>query len=469
MPRQKRSTRFRAGVSARVALYRTVQGVVVAFALILSCFTMRAATRVKDPGVRGGAPAAGRPLRGTDPFLFAEGRDTFQEVYSVTGVLDPARGLGPRFNGTSCEGCHAHPAVGGSSPRVNPQFTMASAHGARNVLPLFLKPDGPVRVVRINSDSGGGERGRVVPLFTVTGRPDAGSCILKQPDFSESGNVIFRIPTPTFGAGLIENIPDAAILANQTAEAAAKRALGIRGKPNKSGHEAIGRFGWKAQNKSLLVAAAEAYSVEIGVPNEIFSYEGEYGREPLPSACLSLVYGKVPDDPANYTQSIVEWPSYVHRFMVFMRLLDQPKPLTSSPGATAPSTASGRQLFGRVGCALCHTPALKTGRSSQIPALNNVAANLYSDLLLHRMGPGLSDGIVQGAAGPDEFRTAPLWGLGQRIFFLHDGRTSDLLVAIREHKSGTGDLKSEASAVIGRFEALGPREQQDLLDFLRSL
>ena len=91
--------------------------------------------------------------------------------------------------------------------------------------------------------------------------------------------------------------------------------------------------------------------------------------------------------------------------------------------------------------------------------------NLYSDLLVHHMGEGLADGISQGAAGPDEFRSAPLWGLGQRIFFLHDGRTSDLMVAIEAHQSSG----SEANGIIQQFNSLGAEQQQDVLNFLRSL
>jgi len=99
------------------------------------------------------------------------------------------------------------------------------------------------------------------------------------------------------------------------------------------------------------------------------------------------------------------------------------------------------------------------------------SVRLFSDLLLHRMGPRLADDIVQGVAGPDEFRTAPLWGLGQRIFLLHDGRTTDLVEAIAAHASrGDGRFRpSEANAVIARFRALGSAKKQDLLNFLRSL
>jgi CxxC motif-containing protein (DUF1111 family) len=125
------------------------------------------------------------------------------------------------------------------------------------------------------------------------------------------------------------------------------------------------------------------------------------------------------------------------------------------------SMSNGRALFtsNAVGCALCHTPSLQTGTSSSA-ALTNQTAALFSDLLVHQMGSNLADDIVQGAAGPDQFRTAPLWGLGQRIFFLHDGRTSDLLQAILAHASAG----SEANGSISAFNSLTAQQQQDILN-----
>ena len=152
-----------------------------------------------------------------------------------------------------------------------------------------------------------------------------------------------------------------------------------------------------------------------------------------------------------------------------MLFLKPPIPVKELASATAEAISNGRQVFDRVGCALCHTPSLRTGSESDLPALNGRDAALYSDLLLHHMGPKLADGIVQGHAGPDSFRTAALWGIGQRVFFLHDGRTADLLVAIQDHAGDDGQFHSEADAVIDRFQALSPAEQQDLVNFLRSL
>jgi CxxC motif-containing protein (DUF1111 family) len=154
-----------------------------------------------------------------------------------------------------------------------------------------------------------------------------------------------------------------------------------------------------------------------------------------------------------------------------MRFLAPPFPSTEGIPGNPPvrSIQNGRLLFSLIHCDLCHTPALETGASYYTPALSKQDAALFSDLLVHDMGSGLADQVSQGAAGPDEFRTAPLWGVGQRIFFLHDGRATPanggLLRAIREHTSPG----SEANGVISLFEVLPEQQKQDLLNFLRSL
>jgi len=153
-----------------------------------------------------------------------------------------------------------------------------------------------------------------------------------------------------------------------------------------------------------------------------------------------------------------------------MRFLAPPTPSPITPGGAA-SIGRGRAKFAEIGCALCHTPTLRTNKVSTVEALRDKDVNLFSDLLVHNMGPGLADDIVQGEAGPDEFRTAPLWGLGQRIFFLHDGRTTDLIEAIGAHKSAANAQfrASEANAVVDWFNGLSQAQMQDLLNFLRSL
>jgi CxxC motif-containing protein (DUF1111 family) len=156
---------------------------------------------------------------------------------------------------------------------------------------------------------------------------------------------------------------------------------------------------------------------------------------------------------------------------MFSRFLAPPAPSTQGipDNPSSQSIRNGQANFNSAGCTMCHTPSLQTAGSTFTAALSNQPANLYSDLLVHHMGSGLADNISQGAAVGDEFRTAPLWGVGQRIFFLHDGRSGPanggLVHAIQQHAS----QGSEASRVISNYNRLSPQAQQDLLDFLRSL
>jgi CxxC motif-containing protein (DUF1111 family) len=433
--------------------------------------TTTTAAKAADPGVRAGAAASGAPVAGLtaqQTEYFNAGQVDFNEAEQVD------EGLGPRMNLDSCGGCHAQPAVGGSSPAVNPQIAFANLSGGTDKVPSFLAVNGPVREARFIKNADGTADGGVHALFTINGRPGSSTaCAMKQPDFATqvaNRNVIFRIPTPVFGSGLMEQISDSSIVASQASNLSAKSSLGIRGRPNyhvsgrtitgqtnNNGNDGtIARFGWKAQNKSLLVFSGEAYNVEMGVTNELFMTE----RDENPTC----QYVSTPNSiTATEATTPVDAMSSIEKFSHFMRFLAAPVPSATEPGG-ATSITAGRALFASTGCALCHTPTLTTG-PSKVAALSNQKVNLYSDLLLHDMGNGLSDGVSQGEAGPREFRTAPLWGLGQRIFFLHDGRTSDLIATIRAHSS-TG---SEANGVVARFLGLSETQKQNLLNFLRSL
>ncbi len=171
------------------------------------------------------------------------------------------------------------------------------------------------------------------------------------------------------------------------------------------------------------------------------------------------------NDNGGSTGTEAQMSSDVVNFAAFMRLSAPP-----TPGPMSISATNGANLFNSVGCALCHTSTLTTGMAKSA-AMSNVTYHPYSDFALHHMGSRLSDGINQGAAGPDQFRTAPLWGLGQRLFFLHDGRTSDLLQAIQAHASDCDrqSCGSEANEVVRRFNSLSRSQMQDVLNFLRSL
>jgi CxxC motif-containing protein (DUF1111 family) len=404
--------------------------------LLAACSIVHAQT---DPGARNGAALSGRPLPGLAPAdqqAFGNGRNRFMEVENVRD------GLGPRFNLDSCAGCHARPDVGGSSPSSNPQFAVALKNGAANHLPGFLQQNGPVRVVRFRRNADGSPDGGVHDLFTIAGRTDAPTaCQITQPDFTNQQNIVFRIPTPVFGLGLIESITESALRANLAANANRKGPLGIRGRFNTSGNDGtITRYGWKAQNKSLLMFSGEAYNVEMGISNELFPQERE-------------------EDPSCATTPTPEDRDNLQAFSAFMRFLAPPQQAPSND-----SIVNGRALFDSTGCGLCHTASLQTGNAGS-PVLAHQTVNLFSDLALHRMGQALADGIDQGAAQGDEWRTAPLWGLGDRLFLLHDGRTKDLVPAITLHDS----RGSEAHGVIQNFQGLTSAQKQDLLNFLRSL
>jgi CxxC motif-containing protein (DUF1111 family) len=416
-----------------------------------------------DPGVRGGPAGAGDHLAG-----LTESQHAFFEQSQIEfeGTEDTGDGLGPRFNLDSCLACHSQPVSGGSSPFENPEVAVATALGATNTLPSFISLDGPIREARFKTDANGSPDGLVHSLFVVSGREDAPGCDAVQEDFEaqvEANNIIFRIPTPLFGAGLMEIISDRAIEGNRLAFDAEKAELGISGRANHSGNDGtITRFGWKAQIKSLLIFSGEAYNVEMGITNDNFQTE----RDENPNCQFAPEPNSVTNTDAENPPEIL---SAIEQFGIFMRFLAPATPSRDTPGG-ATSIASGRQTFSDVGCVLCHTPRLMTGNTT-IAALANKRVNLYSDLLLHNMGPGLADDISQGQAKGDEFRSAPLWGLGQRIFFLHDGRTTDLKFAIREHRSAANETyeDSEANASVNLFDALSEQSKQNLLNFLRSL
>jgi CxxC motif-containing protein (DUF1111 family) len=443
-----------------------------------------------DPGVQSGQRGTGAALPSVlandNPGILAffnDGLTRFQAVESVSGSPLGNNGLGPRFNANSCSSCHAQPAVGGSGPAANLQaeFT-ANGIAPDDTTPAFITSAGPTREARfpffmnsngtanLNSPNGG-----VEGIFTVSGRSDAGSCKLSQPNFAAAeaaNNIIYRIPTPLFGAGLIENLDDSTLLKNQAANKSNQ--FGISGAFNRNGNDGtISRFGWKAQNKSLHMFAGEAYNVEMGISNLLFGQERPLPEEEqargLPANCLNLSGGGYPEDTNNPGSSGPAILDDVSAFADFMRTLAPPpggNVVLNGSTVSARSISTGRSLFSSIGCATCHTPTAGTTQQSSITgSLSSSPVNAFSDIEIHHMGAGLADNVSQGTAGGDQFRTAPLWGLGQRIFLLHDGRTTDLLSAIQAHESNG----SEANTVVENFNSLSNAQVQDLLNFLRSL
>jgi len=371
------------------------------------------------------APPAGR-LGGPVTGLNTAQRAAFADGFAAFAQRENAdSGLGPIFNDVSCISCHGNPAPGGGSRRSVVRFGRVE----NGVFDSLERLGGPL-------------------LQDRALRPEWRERIP-----AEANVVARRITTPLFGAGLIEAVPDTTLRA---LAAKTGKPDGIKGRVSLvidpvSGVERVGRFGWKAQQASLLAFSADAYANEMGVTNRFFRADnapnGRLGVLDRADRILD------PEDEADPETGKAD----IDRVADYMRLLAPPS--RGNPD-DAPPLRAGRALFESLNCAECHTPALRSG-ASPIPALAHRTVPLYSDLLLHDMG-SLGDGVAQGSAGPREMRTAPLWGLGLRAVYLHDGRAATLDEAIRAHDG-------EAAASRARYVRLDEDKRRSLIAFLRSL
>jgi CxxC motif-containing protein (DUF1111 family) len=446
---------------------RATNTVLVVFAVAILLHAQTA----KDPGVRP-TPIGAGSYYGNLPAAQVSMEPDFTAAFNRAVVVPntpgtPGGGLGPVFNSNSCASCHAQPAVGGSSPANNPLFSVYQENGAINSMPAFITPTGPILVPRFvyQSDLRTPD-GQVHQLFTITGRSDAGTCTVAQPNFAAAAaqnNLVFRQPIPVFGDGLLDIIRDSDILANMKSNVTLKQQLGISGHPNiVTNDHSIARFGWKAQIKSLHEMVALEEQVQKGLSNEAFPNE----QNETPGCVLN----GVPEDSPNFsvgmranTSARINYVGDSQRAALFARYMAPPRP------AIGLGTSTGQAQFNAIGCNLCHTQSFTTPLSSTLKS--NFQVNLFSDLLVHHMGACLADNIVQGTAQGDEFRTAPLWGAGQRVFFMHDGRTTNIVTAIEDHFCAANGTygPSEANAVVNAFNALSSKNQQALINFLRNL
>ena len=362
----------------------------------------------------------GNPL----PGMTAEEFELFRlGLEDFTEVEDAGEGLGPAFNGTGCSACHNSPAIGGVSP-------VSEVRAGR------LDEDGEFHVL------GGGT---LFHLFSIPNH----EC---QPKIPPEANVISRrIPVPLFGAGLIEAIPDQALLALEDPDDLDNDGISGRAaviEDVATGRERIGRFGWKAQHATLLAFSGDAYRNEMGITNDLFPDEVAPGVDPEALELCDLRPDPEDElDPSTGLRGVDNFES----FMKFLAPLER--------GPIDETVQRGEILFESVGCALCHVPVLMTGPNSS-PLFDQKPVRLYSDLLLHAVGTG--DNIEQEAAAPNEIRTPALWGLRLRRPFLHDGSASTPEEAILRHGE-------EAEAVRVRFEELTPDDRSVLLAFLNSL
>lgn len=378
-----------------------------------------------DPQPRMGEPLAG--LTAAELARFNAGKTAFQRIFSV------AEGLGPILNQQSCASCHNNPVGGSGSISVTRFGFFDKKGGGFNPL-----------------DSLGGSLLQSESIST--------ECAESIPP--EATVIATRITTSSLGLGLLEAIPDASILANESPG------------PGVSGHAhmvtafedppmsplRVGRFGWKAQVATVLTFSADAALNEMGITNRFLTAENDPNGVNPPSlgACDTV------PDPEDGPD--VEGFHFIDRVTDFQRFL-------AAPPQTPKSGMTGEAIFNLVGCAVCHVASFTTSNNPALEAsIRNKTILPYSDFLVHDMGL-LGDGIQQGQADVREIRTPPLWGVRVRDPLLHDGRVaggtlaSRINLAVIEH----GLFGSEAASSAAAYSALLPAQKNQVIAFLDSL
>lgn len=403
---------------------------------LVGCQTVSRDLTGSTPGVNGnmGDESFTRPLAGLSEAnlaAFKRGREIFDKNFT------PSDGLGPLYNNTSCKACHGFPNSGGGSAEILTIIAGETADGAPRTL---KEKGGPVISDKAVLN---------VPLESLP---------------METKYISKRISPVTYGTGLIEAIP-AADITLQLAPSARKQELGISGRTNLDGDK-LGRLGYKLQTADMRSFTVTAANFEMGLSSPERPYEffpnilpQAIAAPPLyatDSAKLSFVKSFF-DARGAASASVDLTKANVDDLTAFQRYQAPPPPLAFTEQAK-----QGEEVFKKIGCAECHTPAFKTGPNAiGIPEGMKVAA--YSDGLLHDMGAGLADGIIwQGTAKGSEWRTTPLWGLRYRRWLMHDGRTDNLEEAIQLHAG-------EGQKVTDGYNALAQVSKDALKAFLLSI
>jgi CxxC motif-containing protein (DUF1111 family) len=376
------------------------------------------------PDLVNAAALLGRPLsRLTTAQLqrFGSGSAVFQTEFT------PETGLGPLFNAVGCANCHEEPVVGGGGSN-DPE------EGGEDIEVHATAFHGGGRCDALPAMGGQVIQKQVTPALAeylhIVAEPIPAAA-------TDSGR---RTTPDIFGFGLLDAVPEAAILAH--ADPLDRDGDGISGRPNRTADGRLGRFGRKAQAATLREFNAEAFVMEMGVTNAGFQTEQLVAGEPYPDGIDPLPEPEISAEQLDAADA-------------FVRFLAPPPPVPLDA-----LSSLGAMLFRRVGCASCHVPVLVTG-ANPIAALRFREVRAYTDLLLHDMGPNLAD-ICLGQAQPSEFRTEPLMGLRFATAFLHDGRAATIGKAIALHGG-------EGQRARNRFLRLTAFERLALARFLRTL
>lgn len=355
-------------------------------------------------------------LRADELGSFAAGKALFNRPFT------PEEGLGPLFNQDRCGSCHDLPTSGG--------------HGAEPVVKAsrFDTAEG----CDVLTDQGGD-----LLQFLVTDHARSLGVRPERLPPAATATTDMRAPA-LYGLGLVAAIPDDAIL--RAADPDDADDDGISGRPNRDPQGRVGRFGRKAQHATLFGLIEEAARLEMGLTTPGHALEESANGVPLPASA-----DLAPDPEIGHAE--------LQLLTDYVRFLAPPKPVLADD-ADLSDVREGARVFEWLGCESCHTPTFST-TPSDVPALDRKTFRLYSDLLLHDLGPELAETCTPGTT-PSEWKTARLVGLGRRFEFLHNGRAQTIEDAILLHGG-------EASATRNLFRRLNPSAKQQLLSFLMSL
>jgi CxxC motif-containing protein (DUF1111 family) len=411
---------------------------------------------------------------------FSVGNSFFRSPWVIAPSTTTARdGLGPLFNTNACQNCHikdgrGHPPTPDAANAVSmlvrlsipdtPAYAKVIEHMGVVPEPVYggqlqdmsvpgVAPEGKVRVdytpvpIRFKDGTEVELRKPVLQITQLGYGP-------MHPDTRFSA----RVAPPMIGLGLLEAIPDAAILAN--AEAQAKEKNGIAGRPNQVWDDAeqktvLGRFGWKAGQPNLNQQNVHAFSGDMGLTTSLRPFDDCTDAQ---VACKQAPNGNGPNGEPEVSDNILRLVLFYSRNLAVPARRD----------VSAPQVLAGKNLFFQAGCQSCHTPKYTTVATAAEPELANQVIRPYSDLLLHDMGEGLADNRTEFQASGRDWRTPPLWGIGltQAVSghtqFLHDGRARNLLEAVLWHGG-------EASAAQQQVLSFNAEQRAALLAFLNSL
>jgi CxxC motif-containing protein (DUF1111 family) len=411
---------------------------------------------------------------------FSVGNSFFRNPWVIAPSTTTARdGLGPLFNTNACQNCHIKDGRG-HPPTLD-------APNAVSMLVRLSIPDAPAYAKVIEQLGvvpepvyGGQFQDMAVPGVVPEGKvrvdytpvpirfKDGSEIELRKPtlQITQLGygpmhpdtRFSARIAPPMIGLGLLEAIPDEAILAN--AEAQAKDKNGIAGRPNRVWDDAqqktvLGRFGWKAGQPNLNQQNVHAFSGDMGLTTSLRTVDDCTDTQ---TACKQALNGNGPNGEPEVSDNILRLVLFYSRNLAVPARRD----------VGTPEVLAGKTLFFQAGCQSCHTPKYTTAANAAEPELANQVIRPYSDLLLHDMGDGLADNRTEFQASGRDWRTPPLWGIGltQAVSghtqFLHDGRARNLLEAVLWHGG-------EASAAQQQVLSFNAEQRAALLAFLNSL